>query len=498
MERTNSTTNDMRTNLFMNRSFNQLENQYNGSIPKQNYVDTKLEDEADIRETRNLLQNHEYRKEIITDKLQHKECQREATTRRKAFIMVACLYLHITSGGTVIALGVIYVDLIRVFNAPHSQAALVQSLFMGLMIGGGVIFTGLLQRHGTGLPVTIASFIAGMAFFASSFAPNVPTLIVLIGVVGGLSMCVNYLSAFVSIGWTFQKNKKSVLALLTIGWTIGQTSFPYIAQYLMESLRWNGSLIILSAIILNCIPCGLVLHKSRQFFFINNLPANSLRDTLCGCLKDYLFVIFVLAYFLCLSLAPIEMWFIADLTILKGFDRSTGSILLSLLGISGLVGRIVGVFLLYIFKNTEALVHAFYSIIIWGIGHFLIGYVSVLWGLFCAVVLRGLAAGITIAAMPGSQIELRGAERFPQTLAVCNLMGGTAQILGGLFGGATVDITGGYDFIFTFAALDHFVCGLLIIFVWLLLKRHRKAASAVHKTDNEQTNEREPLIPKGD
>ena len=497
---------DTTINLFVNKSYTHIERRHS----------TKFDnlDESNTSETKQLLNNHEYQREATTDKvlqqneyqrelstgerLQEKEHQREATTKRKVFIMVVCLYIHFINGGTIIALGVIYVDLINVFNAPHSQAALVQSLFMGIMIGGGVMFTGVLQKYGSGLPVVLASLIAWLAFFASSFAPNVPTIIALIGVIGGLAMCINYLSAFVSIGWTFRENRKSALALLTMGWTIGQIAYPYIAQYLVEKISWNGTFIILSGFILNCIPCGLLLHYSKQFFFISKEPPASLRDTVHGCIKDYIFVIFVVAYFLFLSLAPIEMWFVADLTILKGFDRSTGSMLLSLLGIFGFVGRVFGILLLQVFKKTEALVHAFYSILIWGVGHFLVGYFDVLWGLVLGVALRGISAGISIAAMPGSQIELRGVDKFPQTLAICNLMGGVAQVIGGVIGGATVDLTGGYDFIFNLAAVVFAVCGLLIAIVWLLLKRQKRSLSLADTDDDEKATETEPLLPRND
>lgn len=453
----------------------------------------------EISETTELIEDHkEQKREVTTERnaAKQEEHLREATAWRKAFIMVACLFLNFIAGGIVVALGVIYVDLIRVLDAQHSQAALVQSVFMGTMIGGGVIFTGVLQKYGTGLPIMIASLIAGMAFFASSFAPNVPTLIALVGAVGGLSMCIVYLSVYVTIGWTFAENRKTALALLTIGWAVGQIIFPVITQFLVEYLSWNGSFVILSGLILNCIPGGLLIHTSKDFFLISKTPAKSLRDTVCGCVKDYIFVLFVLAYFLFFGLAPIEMWFITDLAVVRGFDRNIGAILLSLLGVFGLIGRLIATILLRIFKNTEALVHAFYSIIIWGIGHFLVGYFRELWGLVFAVLLRGISAGVAIGVMPGSQIEMRGVEKYPQTAAICNLIGGVSQILGGLLGGVTVDLTGGYELIFTLAAVVFFVCGVLIISVWLLRRKQRKSTTADEKADDDNDGEKALLISK--
>ena len=61
----------------------------------------------------------------------------ETSRTRKAAVLVCCVILHLLSGGTGYALGVIYVELIRVFNSPRTDAALVQSIYMGIMTAGG-------------------------------------------------------------------------------------------------------------------------------------------------------------------------------------------------------------------------------------------------------------------------------------------------------------------------------------------------------------------------
>ena len=484
-----------------NKTFRGVEN---GSIHVSQYRgDTMSTIEIDTDETNRLIARDQTKmgktlKNKITD---NGTTIREASTGRKILIMTACLFLHVTASGISISLGVIYVDLIRIFNAPHAQAALVQSIFIGTLIGGGVLFTNVLQRVGSGVPVMIASLVSGIAFFVSSFATNVPMLIALIGVIGGLAMCINFLAAYVTIGWTFHSNRKFILGILTFGWTVGQIAFPYVSAYLIDQFRWNGSLIILSALILNCLPCGLLFLTSRQFFHIVKPEKANIRTIVLGCLKDYVFILYLIYYTFFLFLAPVETWFLVDLAIVKGFDRDLGTVLLSLLGIFSFTGRFIGTAFLRLCKRTDALIHVAYSIFIWGVAHYLVGYFDVLWGFIFAVVLRGLFTGISGAATPGSMIEIRGADVFPQTVAMCNFMGGVSQILGGLVGGATVDITGGYNFIFTLAAVVFFVCGILLIIIIVLMKRQRKrdpnriikfSNNREEETDSETT----PLIKK--
>ena len=400
---------------------------------------------------------------------------------RKVFIMAACVYLQLCVGGMSTALGVIYVDIIRVFDAAHSEAALVQSLFAGTSVSGGVLFTKVLQKFGTGVPVIITSLTGGLAVFASAFAPNVPTLIVLIGLVGGISLCVVFLSTYFTVSRMFQKNTKFYLAIVSIGWTLGPMIFPTFTDLLVREFKWSGSLIILSGIILNGIPCGLLFYTSRNYFRNGKTTNMSFKDSVIAGMKDYVFLIYLVGFFLYLFVGPVEMWFLVDVTIMKGFDRSVGTFLLTLLGVTSLFGRIIGALFLKVFK-VKALVHFSYSTLLWGVAHLLVAYFDELWGLIFAVTLRGLMTGLSGAVYPGSQIEVRDLERFPQTVAICNMMGGVAQTVGGLMGGATVDLTGGYDLIFNLAFVIFLVSTLMYVIVWFILRRREKRRNVSQTT----------------
>ena len=477
------------------KSFEYQQNDMLHFSQHQDYIDGKSCDTSKLFEEG---EENQMERTLFGAAQRNKDYTREASTGRKVLIMAACLYLHIIASGLAVSLGVVYVDLIRVFDASHSQAALVQSIFIGTTLGGGVIFTSVLQRFGPAMPVMIASLISGLAFFASSFATNVPILIALIGIIGGTAMCVNFLAAYVVVGWTFQENKKFVLGILTFGWTTGQISFPYLAGYLLDELSWNGSFVILSGLIFNCIPCGLLLYISRHFILVRKLPATKFRDTVSICLTDYTFVLYLTHYAFFMFMAPVEIWFLVDMAVLKGFARSTGTFLLSLIGIFAFVGRVFGTVILRLFQQTDALIHNAYSVVLWGVAHYLVGYFDVLWGLILAMVLRGVFNGISGAATPGSQIEVRGIEMFPQTVAICNFLGGVSQILGGLLGGATVDLTGGYELIFTLAAFVFFLCGILLTTTVILRKRQKRLATsnAIVPFNAEEENdiETKPLI----
>jgi hypothetical protein len=58
-----------------------------------------------------------------------------ASKSRGVIIFVACLYMNLSCFGMVGVLGVVYVEFISAFQCLRSEAALVQSLYMGLSLG---------------------------------------------------------------------------------------------------------------------------------------------------------------------------------------------------------------------------------------------------------------------------------------------------------------------------------------------------------------------------
>lgn len=184
-----------------------------------------------------------------------------------------------------------------------------------------------------------------------------------------------------------------------------------------------------------------------------------------------------------------------DVAVVRGFNRDTGAVLLSLLGITSLIGWINAILLLNTFKTIESMFHAVYTVMLWGAANFLVGYFHELWGITLGMILKGLATGITTFVLPGSQLQLQEIERYPQTVAICNLAG---SLVRGLFEGVTVEMTGAYEFIFTLAALMSFVCKILMAIVWLLTKsRKQMEASAViecNQVKEENLTDRKPLL----
>lgn len=403
--------------------------------------------------------------------LAHERPVSRLTSRRQAAVLVACMYMHLMSLGFTQFLGVVYVEFIRYFDAPRSLAALVQSLYQGMINIGGIAFSMSVARYGVGVPTIFASAFGAFTLLVTVFSVNIYMVIVFIGLLCGVAMSNNYLCAFVAVGWTFKTQRRSALGALTMATAAGQIVLPQIAEATISRYGWTGACMVASGLMLNAVPCGMILHFSRAYYVkedLNNITNTNTPFCTCNSKRDIAFVLFLIACTLYPGTGAVEMWFMVDLTVMRGYGRQAGTDLLSLLGIFGLCGRILGTFFMKFWPNVSSALPFAVAFEFFGLGHFLVMYLTSYAGMVGGSAVRGLAIGGLWSLQPGMLLELRGLARFPRSVAVCNFLSGTVQILSGYMGGSIADLTGGYDAAFYLAAVVAAFCGLLLVAVKIL------------------------------
>lgn len=372
---------------------------------------------------------------------------------RQAVMLLACVYLHFMSLGFAIVLGVVYVELIRQFQAQRSEAALVQSAFQGLTYVGGILFSGIVTKYGVGIPVMIASTISSISVFFSAFSVNIYMIIILVGVIGGLAMSVSYLSGFIAVGWTFITSRRSALSFLTMATAVAQVFLPNVAEFLISQYSWSGLFMISGGLMLNCLPCGLILHLSRRYFY-KGKPIEKMNVKLCqfSSKQDIAFILFVVVCAIFPGTGAVESWYIVDLSVLRGFTRQAGTVLLSLSGVFGLTGRLLSTVINKIFPKLRIAIPMTIAFSTFAIAHMLVILLMNYYETILGLVVRGLSIGFLQASIPSMQLELRGLEAFPKTVALCNVMSGAGLIICGYIWGSLADLTGGYDLTFYIAS----------------------------------------------
>lgn len=104
------------------------------------------------------------------------------------------------------------------------------------------------------------AILASICVIASTFAPNVFTLFLTIGVGTGLGFGLIYLPAIVSVTVYFEKYRSLATGIAVCGSGIGTFVFAPVTEKLIEYYGWRGAMLIMGGIILNCIIFGMMFR----------------------------------------------------------------------------------------------------------------------------------------------------------------------------------------------------------------------------------------------
>ena len=388
------------------------------------------------------------------------------SNRNKLLIYGSCLLQSFTISGFGFGLNVIYAELVQVFSNPRSEVALIQSLFLGLSDIGGIFWSYPVKKRGPGACVMVATVVGCAALFTSAFSKSLPLIIVLIGAIGGIAFGICTISPFIMTNSTFGKRKALFLAILTCASSLGQFVFTLSMDSLIQEYRWNGSIFIISAVMLNNFACGLIMHLCGPKRNKDNESVAQSSETLFrrDIFKDWRTWLLLAAGFILPATAGAEGRFYVDLLVLKGYTRETGALFASLIGIANLVGRVLGVAtkLNDTFNSVE---HAVYSCVINSGSHLMVIYLNSYWGLFFAAILNGLSLGLLVAHLPVLVLDIFGKDKYASAFAILSFISGIGFFVGGYSGGLIYDLLGTYDPLFYIA----FGGNLIASFIFLIL-----------------------------
>ncbi|KAF5300320.1 hypothetical protein FQA39_LY11177 [Lamprigera yunnana] len=124
----------------------------------------------------------------------------------------------------------------------------------------GPISSSFVNRWGC-RPVTIAgAILASVCMMISTRAENVTTLYFTIGIGTGLGFGLIYLPAIVSVTTYFEKKRSLATGIAVCGSGFGTFIFAPLINLLLTEYGWRGAMLIISAIVLECIIFGALFR----------------------------------------------------------------------------------------------------------------------------------------------------------------------------------------------------------------------------------------------
>ncbi|OTF70094.1 Monocarboxylate transporter-like protein, partial [Euroglyphus maynei] len=195
-------------------------------------------------------------------------------------IVMASFFCNLIVDGIAYTFGLFFEIFVAHFGVSKSQVALCGSILNGfyLSVGKfskftirhnycqslindyyhliGPLVSSLANRFGCRIVTIMGAIIAFIAFSLSTIAPNIVTLYITYGFLGGVGMGMIFLPAIVSVGYYFTTKRAFATGIAVCGSGVGTFLFAPFCQYLLGVTTWQNTLLILAFMILLCAGFG--------------------------------------------------------------------------------------------------------------------------------------------------------------------------------------------------------------------------------------------------
>ncbi|XP_046582881.1 monocarboxylate transporter 12-like [Haliotis rubra] len=310
---------------------------------------------------------------------------------RKYLVVVGSFFSNAILEGSFNAFGVLYTDIWKHFGGSKSSVALVGSLFVSLPLIGGAMASLVTVKLGCRTAAMVGGVVTALGILASVFVQSLGLMYLTFGCIAGIGASLPYLSASVILGQNFRSKLGLASGISECGGGMGTVFMPMVFETLLVTYGWRGTLMILSAIVLNVCVCGalyqsisppkteknrLKKEKFEQFVGESTYPRENISPyilqsyyngsvvttdkeknfdfTQGDCLKEITkacsskfslhiftnseYILYTFAVFFFNLWVGVPYVYLSDKAIEHGVDKENASLLLSIIGASQLVG----------------------------------------------------------------------------------------------------------------------------------------------------------------
>ena len=252
-------------------------------------------------------------------------------------------------------------------------------------------------------------------------------------------MSMIYPSQFITVGHVCKRRKTIALSAMSVASGLGGFVFAFLNFYLLEYFDWRGTLLISSAIILNCFVCGTVTLTFMKKGLFSVTRSENESGYLVSVFQpklftDVKFVLFLVCGLLNFITFPTLTLFIVDHALHIGFDLKTGSFMLSIMAVGNVSGRVIGGFLNSVLNIPSLIIYAISSFLT-GISMMTFVYVTSHPGVLICVVMNGLFFGVVIVTIPVATLEITGLRQYAAGIGYYFGVVGLGHVLCGPIGG---------------------------------------------------------------
>ncbi|KAL4232009.1 hypothetical protein ACF0H5_009587 [Mactra antiquata] len=382
-------------------------------------------------------------------------------------VLVASFFTSFLLGGALYAVGIIHSALMDKYQesvALTSWAGALHTALPGLF---GPLSSIVIDTYNCRTAIVISGILYFLGYMTTAFAPNIHVVIFTCGIVAGTAGGIGYTAGMVVISFNFKKKLGLALGISSAGIGLGLFCLAPVFQIIRDFYGPRGFFMMLAAIYLHLIICGLLCFPSKlEIFTKHQRKSTSLSDSKTSCL--HLFIhhakrywnVFLQKSTLCYSFAMFAYclgtyliyFYLPSFIVHSGFTAPQAAFLVSLSGIIGVFGRLVSGVVVNSQRVHIVVMYAG-SMVIVAIATFIYPYVAHIYACQVTYVsVVGLVLGNSFLTSTNVNLQFVEVDSISAALGIEFMIGGIGATLGPVFAGVLIDAYDSYDLPYLSAA----------------------------------------------
>ncbi|EDO46207.1 predicted protein [Nematostella vectensis] len=368
--------------------------------------------------------------------------------------------------------GVLLNALLNHFHESKAKTAWVGSIGLNFLFLGSPVTSRVAERYGIRTVTILGGVFISLGLFLTSYAPNIVVIYITYGLLfgSGTSLC-GTMALIISVDY-FDKHLSLATGIVAAGCSIGTLVLAPTLQFLVEKLGWRYAVRILamSGVFIACAGFVYRPHERRRETFSNDRATRSLNENKkceffdCSVLRNKAFILWIFTTSIAGFGYFIPHFFLVRYSEDLGIPPSTGSWLISYLGIASAVGRILFGKLsdiccirnLHIYKACMLLS---------GLASALCSVATTYGGLITYVVALGILDGSYIGLMSIVTLEIVGFSKISPAWGILFFCQSFTYLLGPPAAGLLYDTVKSFKPVFYLASGPMIFGGVILLFV---------------------------------
>ncbi|OQV26164.1 putative Monocarboxylate transporter 12 [Hypsibius exemplaris] len=381
-------------------------------------------------------------------------------------VLLAACFMSAASDGLRNSSGIFYSEFIETMNLSQPQAASVVAILNAMFMLPGPIAALLAQKIGTRWTINLGAVLTGVGLFSSAFVRTYWALLVTFGGLTGLGLCLVFIPAMGGLPVWFTKYRQLAPAVcMTVG-ALGIFTMAPLIQLLVDVYSWRGAAIVLSAICLNaCLVCGTVFFPVKQTG--PGRPAPDRRAENKWLFASPAYLLHLTGGLFMFGMPLFLIFIVRHMTSHRGYTHQEGAMLVSICGISSLLGRMLFVLFNFVPRLATKSMRFFLFNLASLFAALSCGLVPIFWNFYtvagiCAVM--GFMQGVKIATLLNVTMDITTPARFQTGYGYFSLIGGLTVLAIPPLAGYLAEVYRCYDPVFYLSAAAlglSFVAGCL-------------------------------------